>query len=343
MSQFIKEYKKEILENPRITFDLIGLVKESEIKSYISKATNEEKYRLVVSIGDKTGTIGASIFDPENIPGIEETLAVGNLVKISNAVGNVFNDNAQFNFPKVPQIEVIDPSTVDMTLYQLTLSPGEAILRERLEKATNKIEDDGIRGLVQSIQAEPWFEENFWRHSAAAKVHHAENGELAFHTISMMDKAVHFFSEFDFDRDLVIAGAFLHDLGKIYELSYVEGGYGSYTAYNLIGHIVLSSDLVLKGYIDGYLTEEQHLLLRHMVLSHHGKEEYGSPIKPQIPEAIILHRIDQLDADIYVYHKNSIPLNGGEVGDRVFPIGVSIYKTGDEDELEREVPFFQKQ
>lgn len=162
----------------------------------------------------------------------------------------------------------------------------------------------------------------------AAKVnHHAFMGGLAYHSLSILRLAKQVADLYPhLNRDLLYAGAILHDLGKVIELSGPVGT--SYTlAGNLIGHIVLVDEKIVavcqdlsNQYpdLDFSLTSQNMLLLRHMVLAHHGQLEYGSPVRPQVMEAEVLHHLDDLDASIQMMQGKLDQTATGEFSDRIF-------------------------
>lgn len=143
------------------------------------------------------------------------------------------------------------------------------------------------------------------RAPAAKTVHHAYTGGLLEHIISItktLDFMASHYAPY-VDRDLLFLGGFLHDIGKIWELSYER--ITDYTDEGrLIGHLVMGVELVEKkvrllnesGELPGEFPENQKLLVKHMVLSHHGKLEYGSPKRPKCLEALLVHYIDDLDS-----------------------------------------------
>lgn len=138
-------------------------------------------------------------------------------------------------------------------------------------------------------------------HPAAKAIHHAYRGGLLEHTTSMLGLAVRISDHYpDLDRDLLLLGVLFHDLGKLEELGAMPRN--DYTpAGRLVGHIVLGRDLVRErtAAIDGF-PEELRLQLEHLVLSHQGRFEFGSPVQPMTPEAIALHAIDDLDSKLVV-------------------------------------------
>ena len=173
------------------------------------------------------------------------------------------------------------------------------------------------------------YHDSFFSFPAAKKNHHAFSGGLAFHTVSMLRLAKAIAKEYDvLNESLLYAGVLLHDLGKVKELSgpiatkYTLEG-------NMIGHIVIVDEEIVKAceilQID--YNSEEVILLRHMILSHHGLLEYGSPVRPHIMEAEVLHQIDQLDASIQMMKSSLSHTEFGEFSERIFGLdGRNFYK-----------------
>ena len=138
-------------------------------------------------------------------------------------------------------------------------------------------------------------------HPAAKAIHHAFRGGLLEHTVSMLELAVKVCENYrELDRDLVILGVLFHDLGKLAELGAMP--VNDYTPVGrLVGHIILGRDLLREriAAIDGFPADVA-LQLEHLVLSHQGRKEFGSPVEPMTPEAIALHMIDDLDSKLAV-------------------------------------------
>jgi len=138
-------------------------------------------------------------------------------------------------------------------------------------------------------------------HPAAKAIHHAYLGGLLEHVVSMLGLAVRICDHYaELDRDLVVLGVLFHDLGKLAELGAMP--VNDYTPVGrLVGHIILGRDLLREraGGIEGF-PEELRLQLEHLVLSHQGRKEFGSPVEPMTPEAIALHMIDDLDSKLAV-------------------------------------------
>jgi 3'-5' exoribonuclease len=163
--------------------------------------------------------------------------------------------------------------------------------------------------------------EKFFQYPAASKIHHGYMGGLAEHTLGMAAVAEDICSLYpQLNRDLLIAGVLVHDLGKTAELGgliqseYSEEG-------KLCGHISIGHAwLVEVADEKGLATAEETLLLRHMILSHHGKLEYGSPMTPEIPEAEVLSLIDNLDARLNTLKTALEGVKPGQWTSRIFAL-----------------------
>lgn len=187
---------------------------------------------------------------------------------------------------------------IDQTIFEITNATYNRIVRSLLSKHADA----------------------FYTFPAAKSNHHDFAGGLAFHTISILRQAHAIVSQYDgINAPLLYAGAILHDLGKTIELS---GSVATeYTlAGNLLGHIsIMDAEISETADKLGIDPESQDLLLlRHMILSHHGLLEYGSPEQPKILEAEILHHLDELDATIVMIQGATKNIEPGQFSDRVF-------------------------
>ncbi|MCF0245980.1 MAG: HD domain-containing protein [Ileibacterium sp.] len=183
----------------------------------------------------------------------------------------------------------------------------------------DSLENSIIKNMVSALLEENRL--NFLVYPAAVKNHHNYVGGLAYHTLSMARLAESVLAMYPYlNRDLLLAGILLHDLGKTIELS--EPVLPEYTAAgNLLGHISLMSNLIDREAVRQKVENtEEVMLLKHLILSHHGKMEYGSPVVPMIPEAEVLTILDNLDARL-VMMKDSIDQTlPGMFGPRVFAL-----------------------
>ena len=188
----------------------------------------------------------------------------------------------------------------------------DALYDNFYEVAPKKISDikKGIEGYIARIQHQDLsaivshiyhtYQHAFYTHPAATKFHHAYVGGLSYHTLTMLEIAEKFFDIYPYlNQDLMIAGTLLHDMSKIGEMTGVDGEYT--TEGLLIGHLVMQAiDIDQTARALNVKDTEIVMLLKHMMLSHHGLPNFGAAKKPQIPEALLLWYIDTIDSKFTV-------------------------------------------
>jgi 3'-5' exoribonuclease len=167
----------------------------------------------------------------------------------------------------------------------------------QLEATIDGFADPDLKRLLKALVGNPAIAEAYREAPAARQLHHAWLGGLLEHVISLLGLAERVAAHYQMlDRDLLLTGVILHDIGKIRELTW-EVGFDYSVEGILLGHIQMGVDLVEKtiaGLPD--FPERLRVLVVHMILSHHGKLEFGSPKLPMIPEALALNFVDDLDA-----------------------------------------------
>jgi 3'-5' exoribonuclease len=159
------------------------------------------------------------------------------------------------------------------------------------------IQDAGVRNLLQKIFSGETLE-RFCTAPAARKMHHAYLHGLLEHTLSVCGLAGRIADHYpSIDRDLLLAGALLHDIAKIKEFSYERPPFDYTTQGRLLGHLVLGSTMVMQA-AQGIreLSSERLDQVVHLIVSHHGRYEFGSPVLPMTREALLLHHVDDMDA-----------------------------------------------
>lgn len=171
-------------------------------------------------------------------------------------------------------------------------------IKKSIESFINKIDNEIIKKITKKIYKAN--EKTFYLHPAATKFHHAYVGGLSHHTYTMLKLIDPFIEVYPYlNRDLLYAGTILHDMSKIDEISGVDGEYTKEGL--LIGHLVMQTiDIDLIAHELGYQDTEEVLMLKHMIISHHGQYNFGSPKKPQIGEALLLWFIDTIDSKFTV-------------------------------------------
>lgn len=246
--------------------------------------------RLVVA--DKTGTVPGNVWDAT--PELFRSLTVNGVVKIRATV-ETYRGALQLRVGKIrPAAEgEADPQQL------LPVTPADRdALRQDLEALLASVTDPDYAALLGAFFGDPGFRDSFFHAPAAKENHHAYLGGLAEHTLSLCRIADAFCqaTTTPLNRDLLIAGTLLHDVGKIEELG--TGASIEYTDRGkLLGHLIFGTIWVEERVagLPGFPAEKKHLV-QHMILSHHGRFEYGSPVLPKTPEALALHHIDNLDA-----------------------------------------------
>lgn len=268
---------------------------------------------LTLVLSDDSGSIDAKYWtvSPE-----EETFIVkGSIIEVAFDVTR-YNGSLQL---RVNSAKEIDKSTIDLSDFIPKSPVPVQVLKQEIRKAFDHIENPIYKGLVQEVFKKVG--EQFFEQPAAAKNHHSFYAGLATHVASMVKLANALCDLYPMlNKDLLVSGVLLHDIGKCYELdSYVATQYT--VEGNLIGHIsIMHAMLVEISDQLGYKDSQESLLLRHMVLSHHGQLEFGSPVRPAIVEAEMLCYIDNIDAKMNMLESLMNKTEPGEFSERAFAL-----------------------
>lgn len=256
------------------------------------KISKDQKQFLSLKLSDRTGTINGYIWD--NASDVADLLHEKSYVKVKG-VSTVVNSSL---FIKIAKIRPANSDEIDIEDFLEVVPGGIELWHEKLLNVSYLVEDINCRMLIDSFLYDDIFMQSFLNAIGGTKIHHNYIGGLLQHTISTMELASHFASDNSgpVNKDLLITGAFLHDIGKTKEMrwepvmEYTDEG-------RLIGHITLGI-LMFKEKVAEIqdFPKELEMLLLHLMLSHHGKREYGSPVVPATPEAIMLNLIDGADA-----------------------------------------------
>ena len=211
-----------------------------------------------------------------------------------------YRDQLQLNLDFCRQAKETDREEgFDEAKLVPTVAGGIEPWWERFEQIyPNRIQRPALQRLTEALLAR--YGDALREHPAAKRIHHAYRGGLLEHIVTMAELTLDVCERYaEIDRDLVLLGVLLHDLGKLRELGAMPAN--DYTLEGqLVGHIVLGVGLLREvvADLDDALPEDLRLHLEHLVLSHHGRREYGSPVEPATPEAFVLHAIDNLDSKL---------------------------------------------
>ena len=245
-----------------------------------------------LTLGDKTGSIEARIWDPSD-PRIAREFDRGHMVKARGCASR-FNDRVQM---KIDQLRLALPGEADKADMLPSTTQDVATLWRLLVGFVDSIANPHLKLLLTTVLEDPALAVAYREAPAAKQLHHAWLGGLLEHVISLCTLADRVAPHYPLvDRDLLLTGVILHDVGKVRELSWDVGF--EYTVEGmLLGHIQIGAALAERTIdsLPGFPPKLKTLVL-HLILSHHGKLEYGSPKLPMIPEALMLNFIDDLDA-----------------------------------------------
>lgn len=253
--------------------------------------TKAGKPYLALGLMDKTGEIEARLWD--NAQQFDAQAEEGGFVLVQ-AVAKPFRDQLQL---AVNTLQRVAEEKVQLGDFMPTSTRSETEMAAELETVIAGLGNVAIRALMRAIfQGETLA--RFQRAPAAKKMHHAYIGGLIEHTLSIVGMAEKTAAHYPLlDRDMLIAGALLHDIAKIEEFDFARPPFGYTDRGRLVGHLVLGVEMVRKAAEQvAELTADQVDGLMHIILSHHGQYAYGSPVLPMTPEAILLHHLDDMDA-----------------------------------------------
>lgn len=280
------------------------------IKRCEEKKTKNGASYLDLIIGDKDGEMPAKLWDFSGKEIFEEEM----VVKIRGTVEQ-YNGKDQFRIAQIRPAAAGD----DYNLSELVPSSeigGQQIFNMLLKRA-EAFKDPDFKAITTTILNEK--KDLLINCPAAFKLHHAMIGGLMLHTMSIVRMAEEICRIYpNINKDLLLAGAILHDVAKTWEFSLGKTGLvkGYSTEGELIGHLVKGAMYVEEAGKKLNISREKTVLLEHMILSHHGVPEYGSPVRPMFLEAEILSALDTLDAEIYEFNSATSKAEPGKFTER---------------------------
>ena len=291
---------------PQDTIDQIFLASDKQLRSN----RNGNLY-LQVDLSDRTGMIGGRMWNTTNEA--FESFENGDYVHVEGST-QLFQGMIQLIVGKIRRV---DPSEVDPDCFQRLSSAKIDQMTVRVAELLRGIKDVGLLNLAEVFLMDQPFMRRFAEAPAGIKNHHAYRGGLLEHTLNLMEVVLRITPRYpEINQDLLLIGAFLHDVGKTEELEY-EQGYTYGDEGQLLGHLVIGVEMVDRKIVEaerlGGETIDPELVLRlkHMLLSHHGEYEFGSPKLPMTLEATALAFLDNLDSKIASFSQqiNDCPNN----------------------------------
>ncbi len=281
------------------------LIKKCEVK----KTKNGSSY-LDLVIGDKDGEMPAKYWDFSGGDVFEEE----SVVKVRGTVEQ-YNGRDQF---RVQQIRpVAETDDYDLSDLVPASEVGGRQIYDMLMKRVAAFKDADLKALVTDIMESK--KDILVTSPAAFRLHHAMLGGLMLHTMSIVRMAEQICKVYpNINRELLLSGAILHDVAKTWEFKFSKTGLvsGYSEGGELIGHLVEGAMWVDEAAKRLGVPQKKAQLIEHMILSHHGVPEFGSPVRPMFVEAQILSALDTLDAQIFEFHSATAKVEPGQFTDR---------------------------
>ena len=302
---------KDFNEGERIETNLL-------ISSLTRGTTNSGSPYLNLVLQDSSKAIDAKLWDVK--PELEKQLEVGKVYNFDLEVIK-YKSNLQ---AKVLRVLPIPQSDINMEEFVFKSPVSKEELKKAIQEGINQIKNENIAMIVSSILN--YYANDFYEYPAAAKIHHNFIGGLATHTSGMLKVGMALCDIYpSIDKDYLLAGIIIHDLGKIEE--YSSAVVTEYTTQGkLLGHIsIMDARLLEIGKQLNLQDSEELMILRHLVLSHHGQYEFGSPVRPETLEAELLNLIDNIDARINTINKALEDVKQGEFSQKVFALDNRIF------------------
>lgn len=302
-----------------------------KLVSINKKSKRDGGLYLSLELMDKTGKIAAKIW--ENAESYLKLLQEGNVYRTIGYV-NEFMNKKEIKIDSMNPISPGDRSYDETDFVESAPFDTEDYFNKMIEllKAdiTNKYLLQVIDLYVQS------YKEKFKIHYGAQKIHHAYPGGLLKHTYSMMDLALQVARHYSLDKDVLLLGVLFHDIGKIFEFE-TSPAVDLTMAGGLVGHIMIGNRIFIEltNQVEGF-PEDLSLKIQHLIISHHGEKEFGSPEVPKTPEAFALHVIDLLDSKLNIIAEAVRNAEGKSLfSEYLHPLGRRVYIDKNETGSER--------
>jgi 3'-5' exoribonuclease len=290
-----RSYVKDLSSGDNI--DEVYLVSDKQLR-----ANRNGNLYLQLDLRDKTGTVNARLWNATEA--LFHSFDVNDYLRVRGKA-QIFQGAMQLI---LSDLQSIEPSRVDATDFLPHTPKDVDRLLARLREILLGLSNPNLKALAEAFMMDDEFVRKFTMAPAGIKNHHAYVGGLLEHVVNLMDVASRIAPFYpQIDRDVLLAGAFLHDVGKIDELTY-QKAFAYSDEGQLVGHLVIGVEyLDRKAVVAASLMGEPFpaellLRLKHMILSHHGNYEFGSPKLPMTLEAVALTLLDNLDAKIASFH-----------------------------------------
>ena len=248
---------------------------------------------LALTLGDRSGQIDAKMWD--NVEEAIDAFEQDDFLKVKGLL-NKYKNRFQITIHKVRRM---GESEVDYADYLPKTTKDVDQLWASLAAFVASFQNAHLKALVEAFMSDPKIAEAYRNAPAAKTLHHAFIGGLLEHVVSLCRSCDLICQNYpQLNRDLLLTGAFFHDIGKIHELSYSRS-FAYTTKGQLLGHMIIELEMLQeKLALLPNFPDELKILIEHLIISHHGHYEFGSPKLPMFPEALVLHYLDDLDSKV---------------------------------------------
>jgi 3'-5' exoribonuclease len=265
------------------------------------RANRNGNLYLQLDLRDRTGAMGARLWNVGEP--VFRTFEAGDFLRVKGKV-QLFQGALQMI---LSHIERVPETRVDLSDFLPHTEKDVSKLYERLRALLLSVGEPHLRALAECFLMDQEFVDQFCRAPAGVRIHHAYLGGLLEHVVTLLDAADRIAPLYpEVNRDVLLMGVFLHDVGKVRELSY-SSSFAYTDEGQLLGHLAIGVEMLdekarqAAELMAEPFPTELRLRLAHMILSHHGSYEFGSPKLPMTPEAIALHYLDNLDAKVHIF------------------------------------------
>ena len=273
-------------ENKVITSSFVVVAKQIKPKK------TGEPY-LALTLGDRSGQLEAKMWD--NVDDVLDAFEQDDYLKVKGLI-NKYKQRFQLTIHKLRKL---GDSEIEYSDYLPKTTKDIDELWQNLSRFVETIQNTHLRSLIQAFMSDPQIAVAYRNAPAAKTLHHAYIGGLLDHVVSLFRSCDLICQNYpQINRDLLLTGAFLHDIGKIHELTY-NRSFTYTTKGQLLGHMIIELEM-LQGKLAQFpgFPEELKTLVEHLIISHHGEYEFGSPKLPMFAEALVLHYLDDLDSKV---------------------------------------------
>jgi 3'-5' exoribonuclease len=271
-------------ENKIITSTFVVVTKQVKPKK------TGEPY-LALTLGDRCGQIEAKMWD--NVEEVLDAFEQDDFLKIKGLI-NKYKNRFQLTIHKIRKL---GDSEIDFSDYLPKTTKNIDELWQTLAGFVASFKNPHLKALVEAFMNDPVIAQAYRNAPAAKTLHHAYIGGLLDHVVSLTTSCDLVSRNYpQINRDLLLTGAFLHDIGKIHELTY-NRSFSYTTRGQLLGHMIIELEMLQAKLVNfPNFPSELKVLVEHLIISHHGQYEFGSPKLPMFPEAMLLHYMDDLDS-----------------------------------------------